>query len=134
MSDGRNASGRMRIDEQWLDFRGEVADNLSDGPVRLRLDGRVRRSRVRIMNFRKLLMAMLPLTLVLASAHPGHDLMEHGAGHVASSPYHLFVLAAVAVVTLGVAQMVRNASAKKYLRFAAATALVVAGAMWGLGI
>jgi len=86
------------------------------------------------MNFRKWLMAMLPLTLVLAKAHPGHDLMEHGAGHVASSPYHLFVLAAVAVVTLGVAQMVRNASAKKYLRLAGATALVAAGAMWGLGI
>jgi len=79
-------------------------------------------------------MAMLPLTLVLASAHPGHDLMAHGAGHVASSVYHLFVLAAVAVVTLGVAQMVRSAKAKKYLRLAAATALVAAGAMWGLGV
>lgn len=86
------------------------------------------------MNFRKWLMAMLPLTLVLASAHPGHDLMEHGAGHVASSPYHLFVMAAVAVVMLGTAQMVRSASAKKYLRLAGATALIAAGAMWGLGI
>jgi hypothetical protein len=86
------------------------------------------------MNFRKLLMALLPLTLVMASAHPGHDLMEHGAGHVASSPYHLFVLAAVAVVMLGTAQMVRGASAKKYLRLSGATALLVAGAMWGLGI
>jgi hypothetical protein len=86
------------------------------------------------MNFRKLLMAMLPLTLVLASAHPGHDLMQHGAGHVATSAYHLFVLAAVAVVMLGIAQMVRGAKAKKYLRLAGATALVVAGAMWGMGI
>ena len=79
-------------------------------------------------------MAMLPLTLVLASAHPGHDLMEHGAGHVATSPYHLFVLAAVAALMLGVAQLVRNATAKKYLRFGGATVLIVAGAMWGLGI
>ena len=86
------------------------------------------------MSFRKLLMAMLPLALVLASAHPGHDLMEQGAGHVVSSPYHLFVLAAVAVVTLGVAQMMHSTTAKKYLRLAGAAALVAVGAMWGLGI
>src|SRR5687767_13412174 len=86
------------------------------------------------MNFRKLLMALLPLSVLLANAHPGHDLMEHGAGHVASSPYHLFVLAGAAVVLFGIAQVVRSQSAKKYLRFAGAAALVVAGALWGFGI
>jgi hypothetical protein len=86
------------------------------------------------MKFRNLLMALLPLSLVLATAHPGHDLLEHGAGHVASSPFHLFVLAAGAVVLFGIAQFVRSASARKYLRFAGAAALVVAGALWTLGI
>ena len=86
------------------------------------------------MNFRKLLMALLPLSVLVAKAHPGHDLMEHGAGHVASSPYHLFVLAAVALVLIAAAQVVRSESAKKYLRYAGATALVVAGALWGFGI
>lgn len=86
------------------------------------------------MNFRRILMALAPLTLVLVSAHPGHGIMEHGAGHVASSAYHLFVLAGLAVVMLGVGQVVRSESARKYLRVAGATALVVAGALWGLGI
>ena len=86
------------------------------------------------MNFRKLLMALLPLSVLIAKAHPGHDLMEHGAGHVASSAYHLFVLAGVAVLLLGVAQFVRSQSAKKYLRFAGASALAAAGALWGFGI
>ncbi|MGZ8919345.1 MAG: hypothetical protein ACXW3L_00035 [Limisphaerales bacterium] len=86
------------------------------------------------MNFRKLLMALAPLSVVLANAHPGHDLMEHGATHVASSAYHLFVLACLAVVMLAVAQVVRSESAKKYLRLAGAAALVIAGALWGLGV
>ena len=60
--------------------------------------------------------------------------MEHGAGHVASSAYHLFVLASLAVVLLVVAQVVRSEMAKKYLRVAGAAALAVAGTLWGLGI
>jgi hypothetical protein len=86
------------------------------------------------MNFRKLLMVLAPLSLVLANAHPGHDLMEHGAGHVAASAYHLFVLAGFAVVMLAVAQVVRSDSARKYLRVAGAAALAVAGTLWSLGI
>lgn len=122
--------------EQYLDFWREVADNFGcDGLAKIGLDAGP--SCVQdgvIMNFRKLLMALLPLSVLVAKAHPGHDLMEHGAGHVASSPYHLFVLAAVALVLIAGAQVVRSESAKKYLRYAGAAALVVAGALWGFGI
>lgn len=79
-------------------------------------------------------MALLPLSVVLASAHPGHGLMEHGAGHVATSAYHLLVLAGVAGVMFGAAQFVRSQSARKYLRVAGAATLLIAGALWGLGI
>lgn len=86
------------------------------------------------MNFRNLMMALLPMTAVVASAHPGHGLMDHGAGHVATSAYHLMVLAVFAIVMLGLGQVVRSAAAKKYLRLTGAAALVIAGALWGLGI
>ena len=86
------------------------------------------------MNFRKLMLALLPLSVLVANAHPGHGLMEHGAGHVASSPYHLFVLAGFAVALFAVAQVVRSQSAKKYLRCAGAAALLAAGALWGFGV
>ena len=79
-------------------------------------------------------MALAPLSAVLVSAHPGHGIMEHGVGHVASSAYHLMVLAALAVVLLAVAQVVRSDSARKYLRVAGTAALVLAGALWTLGI
>lgn len=86
------------------------------------------------MNFRKLFIAMLPLTLVLASAHPGHGLLEHGAGHVLSSMYHVLLLAVAALVMFAVAQFVQSSSAKKSLRFVGAAALLTAGALWGTGI
>jgi hypothetical protein len=123
--------------EQYLDFWRDVADNYGcDGRAQIGLDARVpglARTEM-IMNFRKLWMALLPLSVLVANAHPGHDMMEHGAGHVASSPYHLFVLAGFAVVLFAVGQVVRSQSAKKYFRFAGAAALLVAGAVWSLGI
>ncbi len=86
------------------------------------------------MNFRTILMTLMPFCMLLAQAHPGHDLLEHGASHAASSPYHLAVLACSALVLFAIAQMVRGAAAKKYLRIGAALVLGVAGALWGLGI
>jgi hypothetical protein len=86
------------------------------------------------MSFQRFLMALLPLSVVFANAHPGHGMLEHGAGHVASSAYHLFVLAGIAVVMFGVAQVVRSATARKYLRVTGAAALLAAGTLWGLGL
>ena len=85
------------------------------------------------MNFRNLLLAAFASTIA-ASAHPGHDLMAHGAGHVATSAYHLFVLFAVAVLSFAGGQFVRHAAARRILRAAGATALVAAIAVWTLGI
>ena len=86
---------------------------------------------VDIMSFRKLLIALLPITLVIAKAHPGHGLMEHGAGHVANSAYHLFALSTFAAAIFAVAQLVRIPTAKKYLRLAGATVLIAAAMLWG---
>ena len=86
------------------------------------------------MNFRTILMTLVPFSVLLAQAHPGHDLLEHGASHAATSPYHLAVLACVALVLFAVAQLVRSAAARKYLRLGGAVMLAVAGALWGLGI
>lgn len=86
------------------------------------------------MNFRTMLIALLPLSVLLANAHPGHDLLQHGAAHAATSPYHIAVLGICALVMLAVAQIVRSSAAKKYLRWGGAVALIAAVAMWGLGI
>ena len=86
------------------------------------------------MSFRKLMLALMPLSVVLGNAHPGHGMMEHGAAHVATSAYHLFVLAGMAVALFVVAQVVRSATAKKYLRLGGMAALATAGALWGFGI
>ena len=68
---------------------------------------------------------MLPLTLVVATAHPGHALLDHGAGHAATSVDHLIVLAGCAALMFAIAQFAQSTLTKKYLRFAGATALLV---------
>jgi hypothetical protein len=85
------------------------------------------------MNFRNLFF-LLSAFVLSAQAHPGHDLMAHGAGHVATSAYHLWVLGAVALASFVVGQIVRNVSRRRAFRAAGVMALVVAGALWGLGI
>ena len=84
------------------------------------------------MNFRNLLLALVA-TVMTAHAHPGHDIMAHGASHVATSPFHLLVLAMVGLVSMGIAQLVRNVAARRMLRTAGATALIAATAIWSLG-
>jgi len=84
------------------------------------------------MNFRNLLLALVA-TVMTVHAHPGHDIMAHGASHVATSPFHLMVLAMVGLFSLGIAQLVRNVAARRVLQTAGATALVAATAIWGLG-
>ncbi|HEX7862552.1 MAG TPA: hypothetical protein VF773_19615 [Verrucomicrobiae bacterium] len=86
------------------------------------------------MNFRTILMILAPFSVLLSQAHPGHDLLEHGAGHAASSPYHLAVLTGCACVLFAVGQLVRSASARKYLRLSGAVVLAIVGALWGFGI
>ena len=78
-------------------------------------------------------MMLLPCTVALTSAHPGHGLLEHGAGHVAGSAYHMVVLLALGLMLFAVGQVVRSEPARRYLRVAGATALVMAGILLGFG-
>ena len=88
------------------------------------------------MNFRKYLVAFLSFGPLLhaAFAHPGHDLLAHGPAHVATSAYHLWVLGLTALVSFGVAQIVRKPVARRALRIAGVTALLAAGVGWGFGM
>jgi hypothetical protein len=81
------------------------------------------------MNFRNLLL-ILSGFVISAQAHPGHDLMAHGPAHVATSPYHLWVLFAVAAVSFVAGQLVRSAASRRVLHTAGIAALLVAGALW----
>ena len=56
---------------------------------------------------------------VNAWAHPGHDMMAHGAAHVATSPYHLAILATATIVAGALGFLVRNARAQRVFKTAA---------------
>ena len=68
-----------------------------------------------------------------ANAHPGHHLLDYGATHEITSPYHLMILAAMGVAMIAVAQIVRNPSAQRYLRIAGVGAGIAAGLLCALG-
>jgi hypothetical protein len=68
-----------------------------------------------------------------ASAHPGHPILEHGAAHVITSPYHLLILATLGVALLAVAQLVRSRWAQRCLRVAGVGAVIAAGLLAALG-
>jgi hypothetical protein len=54
-----------------------------------------------------------------ALAHPGHDLMSHGAAHVATSPYHLAILCLAALTMGALGFLVHSLRAQRLLRFGA---------------
>jgi len=93
---------------------------------------RVRKLTAKHMNFRNLFL-VLSAFVISAQAHPGHDLMSHGAAHVATSAYHLWVLCVVALISFAVGQIVRSAANRRVFRAAGVTALLAAGTLWGLG-
>ena len=64
-------------------------------------------------------------------AHPGHDLLEHGSAHVATSPYHLAGLCAVCLLLFGAARLVKAPTAKRLLG-GAGFALLAFTIVWGL--
>jgi hypothetical protein len=75
------------------------------------------------------LFAALPPSLM---AHPGHGVMDHGAGHVVTSPFHLAGLLAVAIAFFAAARVMKNPATKRLLRGAGATALLLVAAVWAL--
>jgi hypothetical protein len=66
------------------------------------------------------------LSAITGSAHPGHDLLDHGAAHVVASPFHLLVLAAGGIVLALIAKFVRTSRARAVLRIGAMACIVVA--------
>jgi len=78
--------------------------------------------------------AQLLLLATCAQAHPGHGLLDHGAKHALTSPYHAGMLAAIGVGCWLVAHFAtRRAVPRRLLRWAGATALLVAAALWTFG-
>ncbi len=86
--------------------------------------------------FRALAVAVqLLLVSTCAQAHPGHGLLDHGAGHVVTSPYHAGVLAAIGVgCWLAGRFATHHAVPRRLLRWAGTAALVAAAVLWTFGL
>ena len=77
--------------------------------------------------------AALLAVVQTANAHPGHGLLDHGAAHVVTSPYHLVILATMGVAMITIAQIVRSRSAQQWMRIAGVGAVIAAGVLCALG-
>jgi hypothetical protein len=81
----------------------------------------------------------LVATLILAviesaQAHPGHSLGEYGVGHVASSPYHVSILAGTGLLLWLGARFIHRPFARRALQTTGILALVLAAAWWGVRV
>jgi len=80
---------------------------------------------------------MATLALVLgnaAQAHPGHTLGDHGVAHIASSPYHVSLLAGVGLALWLGGRFVKSPAGRRWLRAGGIAAVVIAAAWWGVGL
>ena len=77
--------------------------------------------------------AALLAVVQTANAHPGHGLLDHGAEHVITSPYHLVILATMGVAMIAIAQIVRSRSAQRCLRISGVGVVIAAGLLCALG-
>lgn len=76
----------------------------------------------------------LLLVATCVQAHAGHGLLDHGAKHAMTSPYHVGVLAAIGVGCWVAARFgTRSAMFKRLLRWVGAIALLGAAAFWTFG-
>jgi len=69
-----------------------------------------------------------------AQAHPGHSLGDYGAAHIASSPYHVSILAAVGLALWLGARFVKWPVGRRVLRAGGIAAVMLAAAWWGVGL
>ena len=67
-----------------------------------------------------------------AQAHPGHALGDHGALHVATSPYHLAILAAGGAALWFTARFIKNRLPRRALQTFGVLAVAAAGVLWGI--
>ena len=76
----------------------------------------------------------LVLVSTCAQAHPGHGLLDHGAKHALTSPYHAGMLAAIGVGCWLVGRFAtHHAVPRRLLRWAGTAALLTAAALWTFG-
>lgn len=75
-----------------------------------------------------LFVAMAPV----AHAHPGHGLVDHGALHAITSPYHLGVLALCGAGLWFGARFVQGRGPRRILQYAGLAGLLVAGVLLGM--
>lgn len=67
-------------------------------------------------------------------AHPGHSLLEEGAQHALTSPFHLTVLALLGVGLFAGAHLTQKAMPRRAMRAIGVFAVVVSAVLWGLHI
>jgi hypothetical protein len=76
--------------------------------------------------------AMGVLTVLPASAHPGHNLSDVNAQHLLTSPDHLAVLALGGLGLWFAARFVQRRLPRKLLQGLGLLALVTAVVLWGI--
>jgi hypothetical protein len=69
-----------------------------------------------------------------AQAHPGHALGEHGPAHIATSPYHLSILAGAGLLLWLTARLTQRPLARRLLQAGGLTAMLAAAVWWGVGM
>jgi len=84
---------------------------------------------------RRLFLAAVAVASTAAvQAHPGHGLLEEGALHTVTSPYHLTVLALVGVSLFAGAHVTRQRIPRRALQSIGVVALALSAVLWGLRI
>jgi hypothetical protein len=70
-------------------------------------------------------------SILSATAHPGHDLGEHGPLHIVTSPYHMAMLALAGGGFLVAARFVRRRLPRRLLQGAGIAAFFTLALIWG---
>jgi hypothetical protein len=78
--------------------------------------------------------AALALSVLPAGAHPGHGLFEYGAMHQLTSPFHVAMAAAAALVFFSLGLFVRQPVRRKQLRTLCRVFLLLALTLVGLRV
>ncbi len=65
-------------------------------------------------------------------AHPGHSLLDEGAQHALTSPFHLAVLALLGVALFAGARLTQKVMPRRALQSLGVIAVALSAVLWGL--
>jgi len=65
-------------------------------------------------------------------AHPGHSLLDEGAQHALTSPFHLAVLALLGVALFAGAHLTQKVMPRRALQSLGVIAVALSAVLWGL--